>query len=120
MQSATGSSPIRERPGRCARTISAFGCARPVGVAAWGWPIDTQREENHMHRNLFVKQAATVAAAFGFVAAGAASASAGDHIVSSAFNLASKLTFGVAFDCANHPGPSITLGGGSAKLGPIA
>jgi hypothetical protein len=73
-----------------------------------------------MQMKLFVKQAFTAVAAFGFVAAGASSASAGDHVVSSAFNLASKLNFSVGFDCSNHPGPSITLGGGSAKLGPVS
>ena len=68
---------------------------------------------------LGIKQAFTAAAAFGFVATGAASALAGDHVVSSAFGLASKLDFSVGFDCSNHPGPSITLGGGTIKLGPI-
>jgi hypothetical protein len=40
-------------------------------------------------------------------------------VVSSAFNLTSKLSFSVGFDCSNHPGPSITLGGGSLNLGPV-
>src|SRR5437867_11605978 len=68
---------------------------------------------------LGIKQALTAVAAFGFVTTGAASASAGDHVVSSAFGLASKLDFSVGFDCSNHPGPSITLGGGTIKLGAI-
>jgi len=67
-----------------------------------------------------MKHALTAVAAFGFVTVSAASAWAGDHVVSSAFNLASKLNFSVGFDCANHPGPSITLGGGTFSLGPVA
>ena len=66
---------------------------------------------------LGIKQAFTAAAAFGFVATGAASALAGDHVVSSAFGLASKLDFSVGFDCSSHPGPSITLGGGTPQPG---
>src|SRR6058998_2779198 len=68
---------------------------------------------------LGIKQALTAVAAFGFVATGAASASAGDHVVASAFNLASRLSIGVGFDCKNHPGPSITLGDGQIALGDI-
>jgi len=72
-----------------------------------------------MQMNLCVKKGLTAVAAFGFVAATAASAFAGDHVVSSAFGLKSKLNFSVGFDCSNHPGPSITLGGGALSLGPI-
>jgi hypothetical protein len=72
-----------------------------------------------MQMKTFVQKALTTGSAFAFLAATAGSAWAADHAVSSSFNLASKLTFSVGFDCANHPGPSITLGGGSAKLGSV-
>jgi len=73
-----------------------------------------------MQMKFGIKQALTAVAAFGFVTAGAASASAGDHTVASGFDLASKLFIGVGFDCSNHPGPSITLGDGKIKLGRVA
>ena len=65
------------------------------------------------------KKALTAVAAFGFVISGAASASAGDHLVSSGLDLPSKLSLGVGFDCRNHPGPSITLGDGKIRLGGV-
>src|SRR5206468_6666457 len=79
----------------------------------------TSHGEADMYPKTFVQTALTAVAAFGFVTAPAASAWAGDHEVSSSFNLASTITFSVGFDCANHPGPSINLGGGSAKLGEV-
>jgi hypothetical protein len=72
-----------------------------------------------MQMKLGIKQALTAVAVFGFVTAGASSAMAGDHYVSTGINLHSKLSFGTLFDCKNSPGPTITVGGGSSTLGPI-
>jgi hypothetical protein len=60
----------------------------------------TNRKGTPMQMNVYVRKALTVTAALGFVTAGAAPASAGDHVVSSAFTLASKLNFSVGFDCS--------------------
>jgi hypothetical protein len=73
-----------------------------------------------MQMQLRIKQVLTAAAAFGFVTAGAGSAWAGDHLVSSGLDLPSKLSLGVGFDCKNHPGPSITLGDGKIALGGVS
>jgi hypothetical protein len=70
-----------------------------------------------MQMQLRIKQTLTAAAML--ATAGAGSAWAGDHYVSTGIGLNSKLSFGLLFDCKNSPGPVITLGGGTSTLGPI-
>jgi hypothetical protein len=56
-----------------------------------------------MHMQRCAKQTFTAVGAFGLIIATAASAWAVDHVVSSGFNLVSKLSLSVGFDCANSP-----------------
>ncbi len=69
---------------------------------------------------LGIKQALTAVAAFGFVTTGAASAWASDHYVAAGFNLPTKVSAAVEFNCANHPGPTISFGPAKLTFGDVS
>lgn len=72
-----------------------------------------------METKLWVRHTFMAVAAFG-LSAPAVSAQVGDQVVSSGFDLASKLSLGVAFDCANSPGPIVTFADGQIAVGAVS